>query len=77
MRSEDFMIRAYVPEADTMTFAQALHLAVKRDRQAAKELAESAETQLRLEEAAELCNLTLREAFEKRKQKVLSELGFD
>lgn len=49
----DELIMAYVPYAE-MSHAEAARLAVERDQQAAKELAESAETQLRMEQAAKL-----------------------
>lgn len=59
----DFIL-TYVPEAGQLSFVDALALAEARDRAASEALAESAETCLRLEAAAAICNDALDAHFE-------------
>jgi hypothetical protein len=58
------LIKAYVPEADQLSFDEAASLAEERDQAAAAQLARDGETQLHLEKACQAANEALDGFFE-------------
>lgn len=60
--AEDMLIKTYVPDADTMTRAEALELAIQRDREAAQQIY----SDLALDRAA----------MKARELQILEEIGF-
>jgi hypothetical protein len=73
---QNAMIKAHVPEADQLTFGEALDLAETRNQAAAQQLAEDAESQLDLEAAAAVCNDTL-DSFYENADLLIGEFGVE
>jgi hypothetical protein len=77
MTYEEQLIKVYVPDAQMMSFEDAVKLAHERDEKAAAELEATFQSQLRLKEAARIVNESMEIEFTARETQILKELGFE